>query len=203
VPMADVDALSVGRLYRDAIPQALFARLGDRFTARFVRWIHEQEHSQVWVAKKADGATLGVIAGTLDRPGIYRKIVRQHAIRLSLGVLANLHRAGVLTWIRRAVWERLQSKAAMPSHTTRPAAELLVVAVTPEAKGSGLARRLVEHMERQFRSWGFQGPYVILTLSTNARANAFYERIGATLVTQVETRGQLVNEYHKDLTSHG
>ena len=167
-------------------------------------WVHEQTNSQVWVAKKDDGTMLGVIAGTLDRPTIYRRIVKKHVLRISLSVLTKLYKPAVLSWISRAILERLQLRTNVNSRSiAKPAAELLLIAVTDAAKGTGVARLLVEHMEHHFRQWGFKGSYLILTLANNSRANAFYTRLGATLVTQTPARGMLVNEYHKHLSSHG
>ncbi len=193
------DARAVGRLYREAIPQAIFARLGERFTATFFRWVQHQPCSEVWVGKGPDGGLLGVIAGTLDRPGIYRAIVRAHGLRIALSLLANLYRPSVLAWILRAGLGSVLSSRGDRVAARRPAAELLLVAVEQQAQGTGLARRLVQHMESQFVDWGFRGTYVILTLSTNTRANTFYERIGAQLATRTKTRGYIVHEYHKSL----
>jgi len=196
------DAPAVGRLYQTAIPEAIFARLGDRFTARFMSWIHEQPQSKVWVARDAAGAVVGVIAGTLDRPGIYGRIVAAHKRSLALSTIGNLWRPKVFAWVSHAVLDRLRgSRPAAERSVARPPQELLVIAVTPETKGTGLAERLVREMEAQFRDWGFRGDYTILTLSTNGRSNAFYQRIGAKLMIQVPTRGMLVNEYHKPVGS--
>ncbi len=201
VSMQEADAQVAGRLCREGIPEAIFARLGDRFAGRFLRWVQCEESSEVWVAKNADGEIVAMTAATLDRPAVYRKIVKNHAIRISLSVLASLHRPGVLTWVFRAICERLRPPPVPARSVARPAAELLVISITGAARGTGLAMLLVEHMETQFRSWGFSGSYLILTLSANARSNAFYRRIGAKFVTQFHSRGHLVNEYHKSLSS--
>jgi ribosomal protein S18 acetylase RimI-like enzyme len=203
VPMEARDAYAVGRLYAESIPQAIFARLSGRFTAAFMRWIHEQEHAHVWVARDEHDRIVGAIGGTLDRPATYARMIRAHRWRIALGVLADVYRPAVWSWILHAVWERWRPTPEPPRTVPRPAAELLVIAVTPQTRGSGLAWRLVEVMEAQFRAWGFDGVYKILTLSTNDRANAFYRRIGATLAVQVPTRGLLVNEYHKRVVSDG
>jgi ribosomal protein S18 acetylase RimI-like enzyme len=201
IPMADGDARAVGRLYREAIPQAIFARMGERFTAAFFCWVQQQPCSQVWVARGSDGELLGVVAGTLDRPGIYRTIVRTHRLRIACSLLVNLYRPSVIAWIVRALHGRLVSQSDDPASVPRPAAEMLLLAVENQARGTGLARRLVRHIESQFLEWGFHETYVILTLSTNTRANAFYEKIGARLVARKRTRGYLVHEYHKDLST--
>ncbi|MFQ5807706.1 MAG: hypothetical protein ACE5I3_14770 [Phycisphaerae bacterium] len=203
VPMEDADALDVGRLYRDAIPWAIFSKLGDRFAGRFILWIHQQERSRVWVARSAAGDILGIMGGTLDRPAIYRKIVREHLLGISFSVLLNLYRPGVLVWLFRALWECIRPAPDVPRSAPRPAAEGLFHAVVEQAKGTGLAQQLCARREADFRSWGYHGPYTILTLSTNARANAFQKRLGGRLVAQIPTRGHLIYEWHKDVAPDG
>ncbi len=51
VPMESSDAHAAGVLHEVGIPESIFSKLGTRFTARFLRWIQEQAHSEVWIAR--------------------------------------------------------------------------------------------------------------------------------------------------------
>ena len=202
-PLAAADAPAVGRLYQQAIPQAIFARLGDQFTARFLSWIHAQPRSHVWAAHDERGQIAGMIAGSLDRDADYARIVAGHRCEIAWRVLCRLHRPSVLAWLAAAAAGALARRPAAFRTAPAPSAELLAIAVAPAARGSGLAAALVEAMESQFLAWGHARPYKILTRADNARANAFYQRLGARLAAQCRTRGMLINEYHKTPGQHG
>ena len=203
VPMEAGDAMEVGRLHREAMPWSILSKMGARFAGRFIRWIQQQENSQVWVAKSAEGKIVGINGATLDRPRIYRQIVRAHRGALIGSVLLNLWRPGVLLWLARACWERVHPAPEVSRSAPRPAAEWLFCAVVEEAKGTGLAQRLHAQMESDFRSWGLKGPYLLLMLASNKRVQAFHKKHGATFVAEVPTRGHLIYEFHKELPPDG
>lgn len=202
-PLASADAPEIARLYQQAIPQAIFARLGDRFTARFMSWIHDQPQASVWAAHDETGRIAGMIAGSLDRDAAYARIVAQHRCEIAWRVLGRLHHADVLAWLAAAAAGALARRPAAFRTAPAPPAELLAIAVALAARGSGLATALVDVMESQFLAWGHARPYKILTRADNARANAFYQRLGARLAAQCRTRGMLINEYHKTPGRHG
>jgi GNAT superfamily N-acetyltransferase len=198
-PMTDADALEVGRLYRKEIPWAIFSIMGDRFTARFVQWVHAQEHSRTWVAKDDNGNIVGISGGTLDKPRIYRRIVREHFWTLTGSVLLNIYRPAVLAWLGRAAWGLLQPPQELERAAPRPAAEWLFLTVVERARGTGLAQRFRLRMEADFREWGLKGPYVMLPLASNLQAQAFHKKHGGRLVARIRTRGHLVHEMQKEL----
>jgi GNAT superfamily N-acetyltransferase len=197
--MTDADALEVGRLYRREIPWAIFSIMGDEFTARFVRWVHQQENSRVWVAKDEEGRVVGISGGTLDKSKIYRKIVREHVVALGVSVLMNFYRPAVLGWLVRAAWGLVRPPQELERSAPRPAAEWLFLTVIERARGTGLAQRFRLRMEADFREWGLQGPYMLLPLASNLQAQAFHAKHGAQLVARIRTRGHLIHELQKEL----
>lgn len=199
--MTAADSRDVARLFGDLMPWSIFSKAHVRFNARFIRWIQQQDQAEVWTAISPEGKVVGICGAAMDKPRVYGDVVRKHFVRISISTLANLWRPGVLTWLLRAVRDRLRPSApARERSVPRPNAELVFIAVAEEAKGTGLARRLQLVMEAQFREWGLRGPYVILVLDKNERAQAFYRRQGAYFVAKVPTRGQLICEYHKELS---
>jgi GNAT superfamily N-acetyltransferase len=199
VPMGPGDVLTVGRIYRSEIPWAIFSIMGDRFTAQFIQWMSEQERTRVWVAKDAQDQIVGISCGTLDKPTIYRKIVREHVPTLIANVLLNIYRPAVMLWMLRAAWGRVRPPVELERSAPRPAAEWLFLTVLPAARGTGLAERFRQRMEADYREWGLKGPYVLLPLASNERAQAFHRKHGARLAARVRTRGHLIHEYHKEL----
>ena len=84
-------------------------------------------------------------------------------------------------------------------YTIRPDAELVAIMVCPKARGTGVAQKLVEEMEKFMASRGYKGPYAIRTERTNERANSFYEKIGAKFVKTVQYYGIEINEWHRSI----
>jgi GNAT superfamily N-acetyltransferase len=80
---------------------------------------------------------------------------------------------------------------------TRPVAELIVIAVQPEAQGSGVAAHLVALMEAWMKGKGLKGPYTILTEKVNGRSNKFYEKIGSHFIRTTLHHGREINEWQK------
>ena len=78
-----------------------------------------------------------------------------------------------------------------------PDAELLLIAVRLESRGSGLAGRLVDAMEAKFCKMGFVGDYNIFTEAKNNPANKFYVRLGAELTASYNNRKRIINRYRK------
>lgn len=199
VPMAEKDAIEVARLYCAEIPWSIFSKMGVRFNAQFIRWVQQQEHSEVWVAKNSRGDILGISSGTLDKPRIYKDIVRAHFLKLSASTLMNLWRPGVLSWLFRSFWDRIRRQKPAPRSAPRPPAEWIFLTVVAAARGKGLAHRFHERMVSDFREWGLKGPYVVLPLASNKQAQAFHKKHGAKFIAEIPTRGHLIHEYHKEL----
>jgi len=203
VRMEKGDAREVARLFKAEMPWSVFSKMGVRFNARFIRWMQEQDHTEVWVAKNSQGDILGISCGTLDKPRIYKNVVKQHFLRLWLSTLLNLWRSGVIAWLLRAAGERIRPQKPIPRSAPRPAAEWIFLTTVEAARGKGLAHRFHDRMVADFREWGLKGPYVVLPLASNKQAQAFHKKHGARFIAEVPTRGHLIYEYHKDLPPDG
>ena len=187
---------TAARLIAEAVPNAVISYLGDAFGGRFYGAVARQPYACAFGAHHADGNLLGVILGTLDHPRSYAEAIASQRPRLALAANVRILSPAVVRWGLRGLRERGRRAAGAED---RPAAELLVISVRPEARGTGLAQRLVDAMEAFMRRRGYAGDYVIRTEGTNDRANRFYEKIGAQLVHRNRFHGRLINEWHKPL----
>lgn len=200
-PMQPGEAVQVARLFTEAIPWSIFSKLGVRFNARFVRWMQNEPETEVWTARDASGRVVGICSASMSKPRLYRTIVRRHFLSIAFGTLVNLWRPAVLIWLMRAVWERLRLVPPVKRTVARADAEWLFCAVVEEAKGTGLAHRLRDTMEDEFRKWGLKGPYTLLMLASNRRCQAFQRKHGAYFVLELPTRGHTIYEFQKVLPS--
>ncbi|MCK4626687.1 MAG: GNAT family N-acetyltransferase [Phycisphaerae bacterium] len=188
------DLAALAELYEDGIPHAIFCALGKKFIARFFGWLAEREDICSLVGLGGDGQVQGVIVGTLHRSESYSSVLKQHRLSLLAAAGWRLLSPRVLVWIIRGMTERLKRHG---DELDLPDAELLLIAVRSNARGTGVAYRLVQSMESRFRCMGLVGEYAILTEADNVSANRFYERIGANLVGKGYHHRLLINRYRK------
>ncbi len=187
------------RLVGEAVPNAILSHLGSGFGARFYRAMAAQPYACAFAAHDDAGRLLGVIVGTQDQGRSYADAVGSQRLRLALAANVRLLAPATMGWILRGLFGKKGPARTEP----RPAAELLVIAVRLEARGTGLAEALVKALESFLRARGHRGPYVIRTEAANERANRFYARIGARLVREDTFHGRRINEWHKDLSAEG
>ena len=182
-----------------AIPNAVIAKLGVKFNTLFYKSIAENECSCAFLVHSPSGKSLGIIIGTLDRPLVYAAAVKNNVFRLMLAANFRVVRPAVIHWVIKGVLSKFSHKK-MEQVPTRPAAELIVIAVQPEARGTGVAANLVALMEKWMKSKGLEGPYTILTEKSNERSNKFYAKIGSHFIETTLHHGREINEWQKYLT---
>ena len=190
--------IEVAKLVAQAIPNALISKLGNRFGATFYSKVVEQEYSCGYVARDESDNILGVIIGTINYPNARSIAFKEQLAKLIITANLRLLRWSVIRWVIDGVFTKVKYKKE--EHANRPIAELVAIAVCPKARGTGLAQELVEKMERFMVSKGLSEPYVICTEKANARANRFYEKIGAKFVRTNLYHGREINEWHKKIT---
>lgn len=179
------------------MPNAIVSKLGNRFVANFYKGVANHSGSCVYIAKDKIGRFAGFIIGSLDRGLSYRIRTKKQFCRLILLASFRLFKPAVLLWLIKSFIEKI--KLARQDMVPERKCELLVIAVQPWAKGTGLAQRLVFKMENFMRTSGFVGKYTILTEQDNEEANKFYRKIGAELYTTFLSRGRYINEYRKSI----
>jgi ribosomal protein S18 acetylase RimI-like enzyme len=183
-------------LILEAIPNAILAKLGVPFNTLFYQSMADHECACAFLAHSPSGKSLGIIIGTLNRSRVYAATMKNNVFRLLLAANVRLVRSAVILWVLKGVWSKFQ-RAKRDAISTRPAAEMIVIAVDPDARGTGVAAQLVSRMETWMTSKGLDGPYTILTEKSNGRSNSFYAKIGSHFVGTTLHHGREINEWHK------
>lgn len=163
------------------------------------------------------------LAGTQDTSAMYRRVLRRHWLSFSFMLLpralsptmlrhiletmryggrrsSNIRRPGSESVPR--VGPGTQPKDAEPSQSIPPlpdmcAAELLAIAVAPEARGRGQGRRLLEEFERQLPV----DSYKVVTDVSDPVSNAFYTACGFERAREFVHHGNGMVEYRKRVTT--
>jgi GNAT superfamily N-acetyltransferase len=203
--MLPSEAPRVADLHREGIPQGFLSYLSARFRTVLYRGIAQAPQSGVWVAVDGRGEIIGFLSGTADVSRCYRSVLASHGIALAVAMLGELRRP--TTW--RQAWQTLTyprreftASGGADAPLRRRAstgAELLSVVVSAGGRGTGTAARLVEALETELRDWGHRGSYRVATIAGDARANAFYRKVGFRHLCGFQHHGVDMNLYHKDL----
>lgn len=196
-PVKDKDWNQIADFIAQGVPNAIIVRLGRSFAAKFYKKVSSQDFSCAYAAYDISGNILGVIIGTLDHCRAYSIAIRTQLIKLIFTANFRLFSWSVISWFIKGVLGKFKSEA----HTVKslPNARLIVIYVSPEVRGRGLAASLVEKMEKFMLSKNLTEPYCILTEKSNLLANRFYKKIGARFVRVNIHHGREINEWHKPL----
>ena len=174
-PAGPADVPFLARLHTTSIAEGFLPRLGLRFLKRLYAALVGWPDGVVLVAD--DGAPLGFVAGVTDLSRFYRYFAWRHGPAAAALALPSLVR---LEHLRRA-WETLR-------YTGGPAgvpAELVSMAVAPEARGRGVGTRLGQELLAALRSRGARQVKVVVG-ATNAEALAAYRKMGFAPAGDVE-----------------
>ena len=182
----------VAGLFSQAIPNAMISSLGNHAGALYYSYLANKFKSSVYVAIDESGEVAGAIIGLLEFNAEH-SMPLLFKIKLLCAANVRLLSPYFICWICKGMLEKAKSLQAVDYQ-----AKLKVIAISPEFKGQGLAKRLVDKMEFDLISNSFNS-YQILTETENDRANAFYAKTGAKLVGSYFHHGREINEWVKEL----
>lgn len=172
---APEDSLAIAGLHVRQIPWGLLSQLGVAFVATFYRALLGSPGGFAFVAER-EGRIVGFASGVLDWRVFYREFLRRHLF-LALRVFS----AGV----RRGRWRRLLETSRYAASGALPPAELVAIALEPEARGGGISAELVRRVLEEFAARHV--PAVRVTAGEeNTPANQLYERMGFRLHAYME-----------------
>jgi GNAT superfamily N-acetyltransferase len=181
-PLEEKHLSDFSDLYISGIPNAVFCALGRGFLSIFFAKLTARSDVCAFVAVDGEGRVHGIIAGTLCRSVSYGAVLRENRWALLQAAGLRLLSPRVIRWIIGRLVGRL--RPVREDGPDMPDAELLVISVCSEARGTGLARRMIAVMDDWFADHGFKGEYTILTEASNTLGNAFHKSVGAKLVTE-------------------
>lgn len=188
----------IANLHTDLIHGGILPLLGPAFLATLYREIATSRWSSVHAAMQND-TVVGFIAGTLD-------IWRCMAGFSITGYASLASRVIMRLWRPVIAWKVLDSfaypfrKSSAADSAPMPMkhrAELLAIAVSPQAQGTGVGKALVLAFEETLR--GKISQYSVTTNTVEAQSNAFYSAMGFTSVGEKRHHDLLVKVYSKQL----
>jgi ribosomal protein S18 acetylase RimI-like enzyme len=166
----------VAALHLAEIPWGLLTSMGPRFVEAFYRTLLASDLGFAFLAER-DGRAIGYVTGVVHWRRFYRAFLRQNlwmAMRVVGRRLFDLAR-----------WRRLLETTRYATSTMVSDAELLSIAVRPEARGTGASASLVRALLEEFGRRGIRRVRVT-TASDNVAAARVYERTGFELVGEEE-----------------
>jgi glycosyltransferase involved in cell wall biosynthesis/ribosomal protein S18 acetylase RimI-like enzyme len=168
------DAAAMARLHAVGMPGAFLPTLGHRFLARLYQALAADPQAVALVAEAPRGV-VGFAAGVVSVGGFYRRFAGRHGPAAALAAAPRLVRPAVLRSLLETV--RYPAQAATPVVVRLPDAELLAIAVAPEARTGGTGRALAEGVLDGLGARG-AGQVKVVVGAANGGANRFYERVG-------------------------
>lgn len=189
-PLVDADLDAAARIHRRVLDMEFLSRFGPSFMRTYYgAWIHSTG-SLALAAHDEDGRLVGALLGATDPAAHARAMVRHHGAAIATKLLAyalarpRLAKELIATrgWrytrgLVRLVRSRFASSSAAPVADLGPVVgEITHVLVSPDARGRGVGRALVQESVDRARTAGVEE----LTLVTppDMAARHFYEHLG-------------------------
>jgi len=187
-----------------SIHHGLLPELGHPFLSRLYLEIDKTSLGGVWAAVESD-RVLGFVAGSADARRCTLTVLTRAAFPLARLAGKSLLKGSVL---RRAPTVatypfRRPGRQSRVQEVARIRAELLAIAVAPEARGHGIGSRLVAAFEQGLRSWGVRGRYRVATNSEDPASNRFYEKAGFHPAYTLSHHALVLQVYVRDLPDAG
>jgi ribosomal protein S18 acetylase RimI-like enzyme len=173
------DVELVARLHADAIGEGFLSSLGRRFLGRLYARIVSSPNAFLAVADDPTGRrVVGFVAGAYDVSALYREFLRRDGVSASLAAGPRLVRAIPRTFeTLRYGLRRNGTPAAPRAGSGSREAELLALAVAPEARGQGAGAALVDAFLCTVARGGASTARVVVG-SQNHSAIAVYRKCG-------------------------
>lgn len=190
VPLAPEHAPQVADIHITCIGTGFLSSLGPAFLSELYRAIASCPVAFGHVAMQG-GKVLGFIACTTSVGGLYKRVLLRRGWRLAIPLMR-------FTFSVRTV-KRILQTLLYPSRMKDdfPAAEILSVAVRPQARGRGLASELMKAALEGLRQHGCSAAKVVVG-AANEAANRYYLKEGFRLAGTFESHGIPTNVYVRD-----
>ncbi|MDD4892106.1 MAG: GNAT family N-acetyltransferase [Phycisphaerae bacterium] len=191
-PMRPADAPSVARLHVSQITAGFLSTLGPRVLTSIYRALPRTRAGFAFVAER-DGEVIGFITCATRLKKLYRGILWRKGWLLSLMLLRYVFNPRVL--------QKMLQTLFYPNKVDRPdlpEAEVLSVVTAPQARGLGIASRLMGRAFEEFARRGHTHAKVLVGADL-VPANAYYRKNGFRLAGTIRHHDQPENIYVIDL----
>lgn len=183
-------AAACAELHRTGIDSGFLSSLGLGFLKQLYAAIPSCPAGFGFVWQDDTGEILGFVACSEATGRLYKQALLRRGVRMSLPLAKFLVRPSVL----KRMWHTWRYPAETEGQGDLPPAEILSIAVSPAARGRGVARSLLAAAFAEFAKRGI-GQAKVAVWAENAPANALYQKVGFALVQQREHHGLPMNIY--------
>jgi GNAT superfamily N-acetyltransferase len=201
VSMKPEHAVDVARLHIEGIHMGFLSSLGIDFVTALYKAIAKSKNSFGYVALKEE-KVVGFASFTTDLNRLYKSVVYESGLKFFVLLFRRMFSLAMI----RKVFETL----FYPSRIKKinlPKAEFLSMAISPDARGHGLATRFVKTGFEECRRRGVK-ELKILAAEKIIPINKMYEKFGFQVTTKIENHGVVSNvyvvptDYFKETPSH-
>jgi len=201
-PMTPAEVADVARLHREGIDSGFLSSLGVEFLKQLYAGIAATGSGFVFVAEASGGRdvggggrVVGFVAGAEHVGRLYRGVLMRRGVMMLAPLARRLLRPATLRRIAGSVFYPSRSRHAAVGV---PDAELLSIAVAPEARGSGVAGVLVDALVAEFQRRGVRA-FKLVVGSRLERARRFYQKYGFRPAGTIESHGDPSEVYVLDV----
>jgi ribosomal protein S18 acetylase RimI-like enzyme len=179
IPLSYRHIDAVARLHREAIPAAFTSFLGESFLKIFYRTLIESRYCFGFSAVDENDNVLGYITGASRLSGFSRDFLMRNFLTVPFLILPK-----VLSWkIVKSIFQSL-FMSRQDRKKDLPEAEIVSVAVVPQARGMGIGKRLMNVALDEFVRHGVQ--QVKVMVGDKLPANQYYIKSGFEWVEHLE-----------------
>jgi GNAT superfamily N-acetyltransferase len=181
----------VMRIHLRAFPDFFLTLLGPRFLREFYRAFLNDETSIAFAAEDESGNVVGVVVGTGQPVGFFRRLLIRRWWAFGLASLAPILKNPS---IGKRIFRALAYRGDPPS---RPGYALLSsIAVAPDTQGIGLGKALLDVWIKEAKKRSCRGAYLTTDALHNDTVNSFYRNAGWRLESFFLTaEGRKMNRY--------
>ena len=170
--------LQIAKLHQQYIPLGFLSSLGSGFLTRMYAFMANDDAAILLVAVDR-GTVVGFVSGTVDVGSFYRRFIIKNILR-GFVLIPKLVTGDRLKRAFETLLYPRKNKAM-----NLPKAELLSIVVDRAYQGKGVAQSLYEHLKQFYKSKRVR-EFKIIVGSTLTPAICFYQKMGATKLTEIE-----------------
>lgn len=165
------DVTSIVRVHERAFPGFFLTDLGPRFLHRLYAGFVDEADGILLVAEEADGAAVGLLAGTRSPERFFRSMRRRQGVAMAFAAIPALLRRPrrVAERLLAAVRYRGDAPVTLPGYWL-----LSSLGVALDRAGTGAGTALVQRFCAEAEAQGAPGIYLLTDKNDNDAARRFY-----------------------------